>query len=111
MLPARLMRESATVIRAALMPSRGSLEPDWTNTSTRVLKGVSVQESDGGADVNGREAGTASATIYAQSGADILRGDRVEAHGRVWTVVGEPRSMGPETGLAHTVATLREWVG
>lgn len=111
MMQSRIMRESVTVRRAAAVHHRGTSEPDWDNASSHVLRGVSVQETQGTIDMAGRDAANAMATMYAQKDADIMRGDRVEAHGRTWTVTGEPRKVGVGHSLQHVACSLQEWEG
>lgn len=111
MLPMRIMHESVIVTRPSYEGARGSIVPNWDDASTFSLSGVSVQERDGASDNQGRDAATAMATLYAQPGANIERGDRVEAHGRTWTVTGEPRQMGIGSKLQHVACNLQEWEG
>lgn len=111
MLPLRIMHETVTVTRADMVEARGTLVQDWSAAESHVLANVSVQEKDGTSDEQGRDAATALATMYAKPGADIQRGDRVEAHGRTWTVTGEPRMMGIGNHLQHVACNLSEWEG
>lgn len=111
MLPTRIMRETVTVTRPSMVDARGTSVPDWGAARTHTLSGVSVQEKDGSSDMAGRDAATSMASLYAKPDADIRRGDRIEAHGRTWTVTGEPRRMGVGMFLNHIVANLQEWEG
>lgn len=111
MLPSRIMRESVTVERPTTVESRGTSYKSFDGAELHEVSGVSLQETEGSFDLQGRDNAVAQANLYAPIGADIMRGDRVSGHGRLWEVVGEPREMGPVSGLAHKVASLREWVG
>lgn len=111
MLPKRIMSESVTVERPTVVESRGTSYKSFNEAESHVIADVSLQETEGSFDMQCRDNAIAQASLYAPIGADIMRGDRVSGHGRLWEVVGEPRTMGAASGLAHKVASLREWEG
>lgn len=86
-------------------------DPDVLEISGFIASSTSVEFPDGP-----REEATSTAVLTCAPGADVARGDRIEAvpaDGRAWTVTGFPsRDRSPFTGWRPTLeASLEEVVG
>lgn len=113
MLPS-FCRETVTVVRPGTKTVRGSEVPDWDGAVRHKVRGCSLQPassatSDGEARTN---ASDLAARLYLPPGADIARGDRVEARGYTWRVSGVPLEHVSPTGrTSHVVCAVEVFEG
>lgn len=100
-------------IRPTTKTVRGSIVPDWNNTTDETIKGCSVQPSTTSLSQDGRVLGIAeSFTLYMPSDADVQAGDRITYAGSTYTVSGVPRPWKSPTGaLSNLQVTLERWDG
>lgn len=106
-------RDSVDVWRAPLVAVRGTEERDWANAAKHTVTGCSVQPSTTSTGWNDpREALTASMTLYAPPGADVMAGDRVDFGGASYRVDGIAMPWRSPTGAVdHLMAYLVGWEG
>lgn len=112
MLPS-FMRQQITRIRPSTKTLRGSTVPDWSNATTLVITGCSVQPAGTSLSQDGRVLGTSDGlTAYIPANADVIEGDRIEYAGKTYTINGEPRVWPSATGgLDHIMLNLVRWSG
>lgn len=112
MLPS-FCRDVVTVVRAPLVESRGSLVRDWNNAETHLIAGCSFQGLSTSRDMDNRTGQVEIvATLFANPGADIDAGDRIEFGGASYELTGEPIPYPGATGaLDHYEIPLRHWRG
>lgn len=113
MLPS-FCRSTVTVLRAPVSTPRGAPERDWTRPDRHVLTRCAVlgaATSESSAEV--RPGVTVTAALYAQPGADVRVGDRIETEGgEVYEVVGAPVARESPTGAcSHIKCELARYVG
>lgn len=104
-------RDTVTVWRAPLVDSRGTKVRDWTQATSHVIDGCSLQPGGTSTDFGEpRQANESDATLYAPPGADIEADDRVEFDGTTWAVDGQPMDWRSPTGrVTHRQARLTAW--
>ena len=112
MLPS-FCKDTVTVKRAALVDSRGTKVLDWSNPTTKTVKGCSVQPSTSTRDFDGRTLQVSEEwVLYAPPGSDIEAGDRIEWNGLTFEINGSPMPWQSPTGrVSHVWARLAEWSG
>lgn len=99
-------RQSVIVLRAPTGVPRG--ERDWDAAVPHKVRGCSLQRSSASADHDGREEASADAVLYCPPGSDVLKGDRIEYRGQVFTVNGLPfLDESPTGALDMLVVPLR----
>lgn len=105
--------QSITRVRPGTTTSRGSTIPDWTNTSTAVISGCSVQPASTGLSQDGRVLGiNEGLTIYMPPGSDVQAGDRIIYQGKLYTIKGEPKTWQSPTGaVSSTQISVERWSG
>lgn len=106
-------RQTVTRIRPGEKTSRGSVIPDWDNAASLAISGCSVQPSTTTLSQDGRVLGIEeSFTLYMPPNADVIKGDRVEYNGEVYTVIGVPKPwISPTGNLNNKQVTLERWSG
>lgn len=87
--------------------------PDWSNVSTAVINGCSVQPADARLSQDGRVLGTTDGlTVYMPADADVLAGDRIQYDGLTYIIDGVPRHWPSASGrLDHILLNLERWAG
>lgn len=112
MLPS-FFRQQITRIRPGVKTLRGSDVPDWSNATSLVIAGCSVQPAGTSLSQDGRVLGTTDGlTAYIPANADVQAGDRIEYAGEVYTINGVPRAWPSATGgLDHIQLNLERWSG
>lgn len=104
-----LMRDAVEVLRAPLTDGPRK-ERDWGSAESHMLTRCSFQPGTSSASTDERRSYTEGATLFAQPGADIQAGDRVEFGGESYEVMGLPLEMRSLTGRAsHVRCELRRW--
>lgn len=112
MLPS-FCRDVVTVVRAPLVEMRGSLVRDWDNATVHQIGGCSFQAVSTSRDMDNRaDQVEIVATLFANPGADIESGDRIEYGKASYELTGEPIPYPGATGaLDHYEIPLRHWRG
>lgn len=112
MLPS-FCRDIVTIHRPARKESRGSVVLDWSQESTHLVMGCSVQPGSTAHTMDDRTLAIQDgATLYAPNGADVAEGDRVEFDGIIYEVDGAPRHHRSATGrVSHVEVPLKNWRG
>lgn len=110
MLP-RWARLTVTVTRPGVRESRGSKVPDWSSATTHEVHGCMLDAPSSSADyASAAQPITGRRTLYAPPGADIKRGDRIEADGSKWAVDGAPaRYRSPFGTRDYLAVQLIDW--
>ena len=104
--------DTITVMRPALVTSRGTVVPDWTNATVTTITGCSVQTGVTSEDRDGRTATLLGGTLYLPPTADVRAGDRVQFGGSTYEVQGVPMAWRSPTGrVSHIQARIAEWRG
>lgn len=110
MLPS-IMNQTITRIRPGTKTSRGSVIPDWDNTTSATISGCSIQPASTDLSQDGRVLGIMDGmTAYLPPTADVQEGDRIQYNGAVYTINGAPRHW-PGINLGHIQLSLRRWSG
>ena len=109
----RWCTDTVEVRRAPMVESRGTQVRDWSQASSHELHGCSVQPASTSSDMDGREGQVTDRWhLFAQPGADIKAGDRVEFAGQSFEVDGAPFEWKSPTGRVSNIqAHLVEWRG
>ena len=111
MLPSFFDR-TVTVVRPAMVASRGTKVPDWDNATEAQVSGCNVQTPTTSEEFDGRTATTLGGTVYLPPDADVQAGDAIEYRGRRFLVVGEPMLWESPTGaLDHLQVRITDWEG
>ena len=96
--------QTITRLRPTAKTSRGSTVHDWTNPSSLVISGCSVQPTTTGLSQDGRVLGISEGlTIYCPPGSDIVAGDRIEYGGNVYTITDQCRKVARLMGVQITI--------
>ena len=105
--------DTVTRLRATIITQRGSQIPDWSNPSSLVITGCSMQPSGTSLTMDGRVQGTSEGyTCYLPPGADVVAGDRIQYNGETYTIMGEPKVWKSPTGqVSNTQLVLERWYG
>ena len=105
--------QTVTVIRPGTKTSRGSVIPDWDNATETVVRNCSVQPSTTGLSQDGRVLGINDGyTVYMPPSTDVLAGDRIGFDGKVYTIMGEPKTWVSPTGrTSHIQLSIQRWHG
>ena len=111
MLPS-FAKQTVTRIRPGAKKVRGSVIPDWENTSTLQISGCSVQPAATDMAQDGRVLGILDGmTAYLPPGSDVQEGDRIIYDGETYAVDGSPRVWHAAYNLSHIQIRLRRWDG
>lgn len=112
MLPS-FCRQTVKIIRPKTKTSRGSTIPDWSDTTTTVVNGCSVQPASTSLSEDGRVLGIMDGlTAYLPAGTDVLAGDHVEYNGLPYEIDGDPRVWVSATGaMDHILLNLKRYTG
>lgn len=113
MLPS-FAKQTVTVIRPGTKTARGVEVYDWTTATTHTVANVSVQPASTSRNfASARVLNIEDAhTLYANPGADIQPGDRIEANGKVYEIDGDVEIWTSPTGrVSNLQFTLRRWAG
>lgn len=99
--------------RARLVDRRGTQVWDWDYPEETCIRGCSLQNQTTSTDKDGRTLQiTNGAVLYADYGADIKAGDRIEHNGAVYEIAGSPMPVVGATGrISHLEIPLSEWKG
>lgn len=104
--------DTITVMRPAMVDSRGTKVPDWSHVTRRTICGCSVQTGQTSEDRDGRTATALLGTVYLPEGADVRAGDRIVFCGTTYTVQGEPMVWRSPTGaVSNMQARIAVWRG
>lgn len=101
-----------TRIRPGTKTERGSTVPDWENASRLDIGECLVQPASTMLSQDGRVQGIQDGlTVCAPVDADIIAGDRIEYHGDVYTINGDPMRWVGVGSLEHMQLNLQRWRG
>ena len=99
-------------LRPSTTTERGSTVLDWSNPSELVIGECLVQPSDTILSQDGRVLGISDGlTVCAPVDSDIQAGDRIEYHGRIYTINGDPLLWEDVGKLEHMKLSLERWRG
>jgi len=106
-------KQSVTRKRPGTTTERGQTVPDWSNASSLIIKGCSVQPATTSLDQDGRILGiTDGFTAYLPAGSDVIAGDHIIFNGKEYTIDGEPRPwLSPSGRVDHIQLNLMRWQG
>ena len=112
MLPS-FCRQTVTRVRPATATSRGSTVPDWTNATTKEIKGCSMQPAGTSLSQDGRVLGIMDGfTCFMPADADVQAGDRIVFGSDTYEINGEIREWPSATGaLDHIELNLVRYAG
>lgn len=111
MLPS-FARDTVTILRASKRTDRGTDALDWSDPTSLLVSGCSVQPSGGSRDFE-RDANTdVRWTAYVPPSTDVHVGDRIVWNGSTYEIDGEPRVWSSPTGaVSHVQLDLVRWEG
>lgn len=99
-------------IRPGTATERGAAIRDWANATTADITGCHVQPDGTSSDYSDREQASLTYTLWAPSGSDIRKGDRVAVDGHTFDVVGVPFAWAsPNGAVSHMTCRMTEWEG
>ena len=112
MLPS-FCRQTVTRVRPATTTSRGSTVPDWTNATTKDIKGCSMQPAGTSLSQDGRVLGIMDGfTCFMPADADVQAGDHIVFGSDTYEINGEIREWPSATGaLDHIELNLVRYAG
>ena len=104
--------ETVTRYRPSTTTERGSTFADWANATSESITGCHVQPDTTSSDFTDRAQSQLTYTLWAPPGSDVMKGDRIEAQGHLFDVVGVPFQWHSPTGAVdHLTCRMTEWVG
>ena len=99
-------------IRPGEKTERGSVIPDWNNSTVLAIDHCLFQYGTSILDQDGRVLGIQDgATVCAPVDADIKAGDRIRYDGDIYTIDGRPLVWKNVGRLDHMKLNLRRWSG
>ena len=99
-------------IRPGEKTERGSVVPDWDNSTVKSIDHCLFQSGSAVLDQNGRVLGIQEgATACAPVDADIKAGDRIRYDGDIYIIDGKPLVWKNVGKLDHMKLNLRRWTG
>lgn len=106
MIPARLLRQTITILRAARVTDRyGTVTLDWKNPTQTVVRGE-VQPRATSENAVGRSLEVIDAVLFLPPDADLLASDRVLINGVTYRVVGPPQQVQRLGRPHHLIANV-----
>ncbi|MCF0174245.1 MAG: hypothetical protein HUJ95_02790 [Bacteroidales bacterium] len=110
---ASFANDEITIIKPSRKEVRGTVIPDWTNTTEVKITHCSVQPSSSTDSMDGRVLGEEQGlTVYCPTGTEVNTIDRVRARGKLYILNGEPSLWHSPTGnRSNLQLNLKRWTG
>lgn len=106
MLPARLLRQSVTILRPAEVVDRyGTTTLDYDNPTRTVVRG-DVQPRQARENETGRSLESIDAVLYLMPATDLRASDRVQVEDDIYNVVGPPQQVKRLGRPHHLIANI-----
>lgn len=105
--------QTVTFVEPALVDDRGTLVPDWDDTTDHEVPGCDVQPGASQEAILARQGVTIRWTVFAPHGTPVTAHWGARIDGRLYQVEGEPpRWSGSISGyMNHVIVYLVDWQG